>query len=323
MSPVFCNPKTIFDPWKNRLSPIFRLPDRLNPYRAKGVEIYAVPFYTAAMPNVKALMVRHMFESAAESGTLNGVHTIVEATSGNTGLTMCLIAPYYGARVVTVVERDLAPGKLDQLRLAGADIVYPDAGSGTIEAAKRLGGQKGWYNFNQYSSHLNVEAHSIYTGPHIFRETHGRITVFSNGVGTAGTCLGVKAYFEKAGVKARVIGVVCAEGNPVPGLRSRRKLDGVELDWRSLELIEATNREAYLLSLKLCQSGLMAGPSSGMALAGLLRFLSERESSNFAGLRNSYGAVVAVFGCGDTPIPYLDKYTTILDGEEFEPLRLS
>lgn len=317
----FVGPKVIFDPNKNPLPPLFPLPEHLNRYHSQGVTILAAPLFTAAMPNVKAMVVRHMLEEARKAGMLDGVHTLVEATSGNTGMSMGVIAPYYGLRVVVVVDRDLAPGKIEQLRMVGADIRYPDDGLGTIETARRLGEQPGWLNFNQYGNRLNVGAHCRYTGPHLWKKTRHKISVFSNGMGTAGTCLGVKAYFEEIGANVHVLGVACAEGSPVPGLRSYKKLANVTLDWRSLNTLEATQYEAYKLSLKLYRAGIMAGPSSGLALAGLLRFLEERRSSDFEGLCNADGRVIAVFGCGDTPMPYMEKYSTVLNGNDFDPLR--
>ncbi len=319
MNSLAADPRVTFDPRRNSLSSIFALPGRLNPYLDRGVDIYAAPLYAAAMPNVKAYVVRHMFETAQKEGLFDNVHTIVEATSGNTGLSMGELAPFYRKKFVAVVERDLAPGKLLQLRMAGVNMVSPEGEMDTIEMARMLGEQSGWCNINQYGSALNVDAHRLYTGPHLWEQTEHKITVFSNGMGTAGTALGVKTFFEEEGVDVHVLGVACAEGSPVPGLRSRTRLKNVTLDWQSLHVLEATNREAYGLSLKLMRAGVMAGPSSGLALAGLLRFLEEREADEFDGLRNEDGRVVAVFGCGDTPMPYLEKYPTILDGDDFNP----
>jgi cysteine synthase A len=317
-------PLITFDPLRNPLPPIFPIPTWLNPYAHRGdVDILAAALFTGYMPNVKAMIALHMMEVARKAGALDGVHTLVEASSGNTGLSLANLAPYYGLKLVTVTERDLAPGKVEQLRLVGVEKNQnPEEEFDTIEAAAKLGEQPGWFNFNQYGNQWNVEAHKRYTGPHLWEGTDKKISVFSNGMGTAGTALGVKAFFESIDANVYVLGVACAEGNPVPGLRSYKKLEHVTLPWQSLHHLEATRFEAYSLSLKLFRSGMMVGPSSGMALAGLLRFLKEHEANDFEGLRNEDGRVVAVFGCGDTIIPYMEKYSFVLNNSDLVPLKI-
>ena len=82
--------------------------------------------------------------------------------------------------------------------------------------------------------------------------------------------------------------------------------------------MEVETRESFKKSLELCRAGLMAGPSSGFALVGLLKFLRGREAaSTLDGLRNADGEVIATFICADTPLPYLDKYSTHLDPSDF------
>ena len=114
-----------------------------------------------------------------------------------------------------------------------------------------------------------------------------------------------------------VVGVYCLPNNAIPGVRSIERLAEISFDWES----EVPNRvgvgtkESYKKSLDLCRAGLMAGPSSGFALAGLLRFLEEQRSLDQ--FRNSDGEIVAVVVCCDTPFPYLDKYSTILDPTDF------
>ena len=115
-------------------------------------------------------------------------------------------------------------------------------------------------------------------------------------------------------------GAICAPGCAIPGVRSEAKLREVSHPWRESAdaIIEVGTRESYRKSLELCRNGILGGPSSGFALAGLLRFLDAAVTDRtLDDLRNEDGEVVATFVCPDTPLPYLDKYSTHLDPSEF------
>ena len=114
--------------------------------------------------------------------------------------------------------------------------------------------------------------------------------------------------------------MICDAKSAVPGVRSEIGLRDIEFPWREAadEIIEVGTKESFKQSLELCRAGVMGGPSSGLALCGLLRFLeARRDAAELDGLRNTDGEVVAAFICGDTPLPYLDKYSTHLDPGDF------
>jgi cysteine synthase len=162
-----------------------------------------------------------------------------------------------------------------------------------------------------------LTAHAEWTTRQVWEQTEGKLTVYCAGLGTTGTALGAVKFFREHSCKVSILGVYLDERSAIPGVRSRESLKEVAFDW-SKELrvvVEASTKESYKKSLALSRAGLIAGPSSGFALAGLLRFFEQQ--SNLDQFRNGDGEVVAVFVCCDTPFPYLDKYSTILDPIDF------
>jgi cysteine synthase len=257
-----------------------------------------------------------MMSDAADR--LGGVHTIVENSSGNTAFSLAIMSPLFGIQSVrAIVPLDIAPGKLELLRLSGADVRFPEKGARGIVTARKMGKNKGFLNLDQYSNKANVAAHAKWTAKQVWEQTEGELTVFCTGLGTTGTALGAVEYFKQQKAQVRVVGVYCLPNNAVPGVRSMEDLAEISFDWQAEipEPVGVGTKESFKKSLDLCRAGLVAGPSSGFAYAGLLRFLEEQRDLDH--LRNKNAEVVTTFICPDTPFPYLDKYSTILDPSDF------
>jgi len=316
---VFAGPdalKRFLDPDCSPPLPLVELPASLNPFADQKVRIFAKLLYLLPLLNLKSVPVLKMLQDAADK--LEGVHTIVENSSGNTAFSLAIIARLFGIHSVrAVVPIDIAPGKLELLRLAGADVRFAPAEGGGVALARRLGSKPGYYNLDQYGNPANVDAHAKWTTQQVWEQTEGKLTLFCAGLGTTGTSLGaVKFFREKAG-QVTVVGVYLLHGSAVPGVRSQAALQEIAFDWESeiSHRVGVATNESYKKSLDLCRAGLLAGPSSGFALAGLLRFLGEHQDLHR--FRNADGEVIAAFICCDTPFPYLDKYSTILDPADF------
>ncbi len=318
------NIKDFLNPEKYPFPDTVPLPPHLNPFLNDGVDIIPVIIYNPTFQNMKVPVALQMLEDAEKKGLLRGVHTLVEATSGNTGYALGILAPYFGIRrVIAVVKRDTAPGKLEQLRLAGVEIHFASQDKTPINEAKEMGAQDGYLNLNQYGNDANWKAHYGWTGPHVWKQTNGKISVFCAGLGTTGTLIGASRFLKERNQKITVVGIILAPESAIPGVRTEKDLRQIEFDWGSFlhraELVET--KSAYQKSRALCLAGIMAGPSSGFAYAGALKFIQEtKEAGQLDGLRNSEGRVVVAFTCGDTPFPYLEKYSMILDSEDFNPL---
>jgi cysteine synthase len=325
---VFAGPRAIqefLDPDQQPPLPLVEIPRNLNPYWQDNVRIYAKLMYLLPLLTIKSLPALQMLMDAHASGRLEGVHTLVEASSGNTVFSLGVVARLFGIHnIQAVVPRDIAPGKLEMLRLSGVDPVFhsesPTAPSG-IARAREMGRSPGFFNAGQYENESNPASHEKWTARQVWEQLQGSLTVYCCGLGTTGTLIGAKRFFTKHKASVSVVGVVCAPENAVPGVRTARRLQEIGFDWKSMldHQIEAGTKESFKRSLQLCRAGLMAGPSSGFALAGLLKFLhSQHERGQLDALRNAKGEVVASFICTDTPLPYLDKYSTHLDPSDFE-----
>lgn len=298
------------------MTPLVELPRALNPLAKKGVRIYAKLLYLLPLLNVKSLMASSMLEAARKAGALKGVHTVVENSSGNTGISLAIDAKYHGVKnVVAIVLSETAPGKVELLRLAGADIRFVKGGG--IALARKLGKQKGFLNLAQYENDTNPKTHENVTAPEIWEQTDGAITLFAAGLGTTGTAVGAARFFRKRNVST--LGIYLDPESAIPGVRTAKGLKEIRFDWRK-EIdfsIEVATKESYRKSLALARAGILGGPSSGLALAGLLKFLGGLSGPQLNELRNADDKVVAVFPCPDTAMPYLDKYSTFTDPHEF------
>ncbi len=316
---VFSGPdaiKRFLDPDCNPPVPLVELPRSLNPFADQQVRIFAKLLYLLPLLNLKSLPALSMLQDAGDK--LQGVHTLVENSSGNTVFSLAIIARLFGIRSVrALVPIDLAPGKLELLRLAGAEIRFAPSDEGGVAFARRAGQRSGFLNLGQYGNPANIAAHAKWTTRQIWEQTGGKLTIYAAGIGTSGTALGAVRFFRENAPNVTVVGVYVLPNNAIPGVRSMEGLKEVEFDWASelLNRVGAGTSESYKQSLDLCRAGLMAGPSSGFAFAGLLRFL--REQPNLDRFRNADNEVVCAFPCGDTPFPYLDKYSTILAPNEF------
>jgi cysteine synthase len=316
---VFSGPdalKRFLDPDCNPPVPLVELPDGLNPFAGQKVRIFAKLLYLLPLLNLKSLPVLKMLQEASDK--LDSVHTIVENSSGNTAFSLAIMARLFGIHSVrAIVPIDIAPGKLELLRLAGADVRFAPPEGGGVALARRMGKRPGFLNLDQYGNPANVASHAMWTAQQVWDQTNGKLTIYCAGLGTTGTALGAVRFFREKDSGVTVVGTYCLPEAAVPGVRSIERLREVAFDWEAEvpNRVGAGTSESYKKSLDLCRSGLMAGPSSGFALAGLLRFLEQQPDLDR--FRNSDGEIVTAFICCDTPFPYLDKYSTILDPGDF------
>ncbi|MGF1597598.1 MAG: cystathionine beta-synthase [Acidimicrobiales bacterium] len=224
-----------------------------------------------------------MIEAAERDGLLLPGGTIVEPTSGNTGVGLAIVAAQRGYRCVFVVTDKVAPEKVDLLRAYGAEVVVcpgavePDDPRSYYSTARRLVEEiPDAFRPNQYANPANPAAHVATTGPEIWRQTDGRITHFVAGAGTGGTLTGVGRYLKD---KSPAIQVVAAdpEGSVYSGGSGRPYLvEGVGEDfWPSTydpavvdRVIAVSDRDSFLTARRMTRTeGILIGGSGGTALA--------------------------------------------------------
>ena len=301
----------------NYLSPLVELPPALNPYYDKNIHIFIKMQSLSPLLNIKAIPAHQMIQDAPA-----GKEYLVEASSGNTAMSLAVIGKQYGfSKTKAYVSANTAIGKIKSLLLfgCGASVIVEDeakqnAPESGINRAKSDGLNAKWYNPNQYANESNPKSHEDVTGPQIFEQLGGSIDIFCSGLGTSGTTLGTARYLCRMKKDVTVVSLVRGEGQSVPGPRTKEFLNVVELDWQNAGdiILSVGQKEAYQRSLELCQAGLMAGPSTGFNYAGLLNYLSE-----FAKSKPAEKHINAVFMACDTPLPYMDDYFKILPRESF------
>jgi cysteine synthase A len=301
------------------------MPSPLNPFPPEErVQIFAKLMYLCPTLNLKWTPAFQLLRKATDADPLKQTHLLVEASSGNMALALRLQCAAFGLSSVTAfVPADLAFVKKELLHLAGVDLQFCTDVPGepsAIEKARTRGAEPGNLNLGQYENVGNPEAHARWTAPEIWNQTEGALTVFCGGLGTTGTLVGARDAFQSLSGKVQMVGCLCTPGSAVPGVRSEQRLAEIRFDWRSgIHQVEVATKESYRASLQLIRVGFLAGPSSGFALTGLVRFLEtcRKDPARWEGLRNEAGDIVATFVCGDTPHLYVDKYSTILDSADF------
>ena len=254
--------------------------------------------------SVKDRMAVKMVEDAENDGRLKPGGTIVEGTSGNTGMGLALAAIVKGYKLICVTTDKQSNEKVDVLRAVGADVIVcptnvePDDPRSYYSTAKRIGDEteNSWY-VNQYNNLSNREAHYLSTGPEIWNQTDGKITHFVVGVGTGGTISGVAKYLKEKNNKIKIWGIdtygSVFKKYHETGIFDKNEIypyvtEGIgediipeNVDFDLIDKFEkVTDEDAAIYTRKLAkEEGIFAGNSCGAAIKGLLQ-LKEHFSKN-------------------------------------------
>lgn len=265
-------------------TPLVRL-RRVVPF--KHAVVYAKLEWYNPFGAVKDRVAANLVRDAEERGTLQPGKKLVEATSGNTGLGLAMVGNAKGYPLRTTLSQAIPLEKRTVLRFFGTDVQelddslcpMPGAPEGAIASARETAAtQPDFVLLDQYQNLANPDAHFRTTGPEIWRQTEGRITHFVAGLGTCGTITGNGRFLKSKNPAVKVLGVYPEEDHDIPGVRSKRALGQTKLYFPNEYdgEIEITNREAYDLTLRLNrEESVIAGPSSGMALAGALKLVPD------------------------------------------------
>ena len=322
--------KDFLNPGKHPNLPLVELPASLNPFAKDKVRIFAKMMGLSPLGNVKAVPAFNMIREMYLRGELNGVERLVENSSGNTVFSMALAARQFGvSRTQSYVPSEISWNKLLMLQFFGIEPIVNvepqapaenDPATGVYKARKD-GQEPDAVNPGQYENTDNPEAHEKWTGPQIWEQTEGKLDIFCVGLGTTGTLIGNARFLKAQNPAIKVVGAMRAADNYVPGVRTENLLNVVEFEWRKhVDAFERVKTEtAYLTSMEMSRLGILAGPSSGLALAGLLDHLARLEKAGeLEALRNKdSGEITCVFPCPDGPMAYLDEYFKYVDASHF------
>lgn len=233
-----------------------------------------------------------MIEAAEREGKLCAGSTIIEPTSGNTGIGLCAIAASRGYRAMIVMPDNMSIERIRLVRAYGAEVVLTPAAlgmTGAIDKAKELAQTiENSFIPDQFANHANPAAHFDTTGPEIYEDTDGQVDVFVAGVGTGGTISGVGKYLKSKKSDVRVVAVepaaspLLSQGHAGPhGLQGiganfiPATLDQTVID----EIVTVTENEAYVAGRLLARSeGVLAGISSGAALHAAIMLAKRKEN---------------------------------------------
>ena len=222
-----------------------------------------------------------MVVRAEERGTIKPGDSLIEATSGNTGIALAMAAAMRGYRMVLVMPEHLSVERRQTMRAFGAEIVLtPQAGGmeGARDLAEKMRDEGKGVILDQFANPDNPLSHYESTGPEIWRDTAGKITHFVSSMGTTGTIMGVSRFLKEKNPKIQIIGCQPTEGSQIPGIRKwpeaylPRIYDAARVD--RLEYVSQADAEEMTRRMAR-EEGIFAGISSGGALCVALRVAAE------------------------------------------------
>jgi cysteine synthase B len=268
--------ETILDSVGN--TPMVEL-QRLNTNR--NVQVFAKLEGNNPGGSVKDRPALNMIKSAVERGTITKETKLIEATSGNTGIAMALMANLFGVEIELVMPSNSTRERVLSMEAFGAKVTLLE----NIEACRDYADEKGatgeFYVLNQFSNPDNWQAHYKTTGPEIMRDTNGSLTHFVSSMGTTGTIMGCSRYFKEQKQEIEIVGCQPTEESSIPGIRRwpTEYLPKIFEPSRVDRVIDVSQEEATEMTRRLArEEGIFAGMSSGGAASAALRLASQIPS---------------------------------------------
>ncbi|MEX1011014.1 MAG: cysteine synthase CysM [Balneolaceae bacterium] len=222
-----------------------------------------------------------MIAAALERGEIEAGDHLVEATSGNTGIALAMIAMLKGLNMTLVMPEDSTRERIQTMEAYGAEVLLTPANK-SIEYSRTVAQEmadSGEYRMlDQFSNPDNYRIHYQTTGPEIWEDTGGRVTHFVSAMGTTGTIMGVSRYLKEQNPDIRIIGTQPVEGSSIPGIRrwSPDFLPAIYDARRVDRILDVSSEEATEMTRKLSSAeGVFAGMSSGGAVSAAIRLAGE------------------------------------------------
>ena len=234
--------------------------------------------------SVKDRAAYNMIASALERGDIKKGDKLIEATSGNTGIALAMIAQLLNIDIELVLPENSTKERTQTMRAYGAKVTLTSASKGIIgsrDYADKKVAEDGYIMLNQFANDDNWKAHYKTTGPEIWRDTEGTITHFVSAMGTTGTIMGTSTFLKEKNKTIEIVGAHPSDGSKIPGIRKwpeeylpkifdRSKVDTV---------MEVSEQEAREMTKRLAkEEGIFAGMSSGGSVATAVKVANSIES---------------------------------------------
>lgn len=234
--------------------------------------------------SVKDRAAYYMIKGALERGEIKKGDKLIEATSGNTGIALAMIAQLLGLEIELILPEDSTKERTQTMRAYGATVILTSAKEGIIgsrDYADKKVAEGGYVMLNQFTNDDNWKAHYKTTGPEIWRDTKGSVTHFVSAMGTTGTIIGTSTYLKEQNPNIQIIGAQPSEGSQIPGIRKwpQEYLPKIFNPSKVDRTIDVSEKEAREMTKRLAhEEGIFAGMSSGGAVAVAVKLAEELES---------------------------------------------
>ncbi|MHA4845682.1 cysteine synthase CysM [Flavitalea antarctica] len=248
--------------------------------------------------SVKDRPALNMIRSAVERGEINKDITLIEATSGNTGIAMALIANLFDLKIELIMPSTSTRERVLSMEAFGAKVVLLDNMEVCRDYAEQQAATGKYFMLNQFANPDNYLAHYKSTGPEIWRDTNGGITHFVSSMGTTGTIMGTSMFLKEKNPDIQIIGCQPTEESSIPGIRRwpEAYLPKIFDPSRVDRVMDISQKDATMFTRRLArEEGIFAGMSSGGALSAALKLSEELDSG------------VIVFICCDRGDRYLSS----------------
>jgi cysteine synthase B len=231
--------------------------------------------------SVKDRAAYNMLRSALDRGEIKSGDKLVEATSGNTGIALAMVAKVLGLEMTLIMPDNSTKERVLSMEAYGARVILTPA-TKTIEYSRTLAegmnANEGYFMLNQFANPDNYLAHYNTTGPEIWNDTHGKVTHFVSAMGTTGTIMGVSRYLKEMNPNIQIVGTQPTDGSSIPGIRrwSPEFLPAIFEADRVDRVIDVSQDQATSMTRRMAkEEGILAGMSSGGALFAALELSKE------------------------------------------------